>query len=98
MILEVSGFIPGLLDDTDKHIEVVEGHHVIEKQKGEVRIKMCNDNENTFFTTLHNVLLALDLFKRFFYVITLMNQDIIVSFVKGLAQCTLETKRKVWLP
>ena len=28
MTPQVLGFIPGLLEDTDKHIEVVDGHHV----------------------------------------------------------------------
>ena len=32
MILEVSYFIPGLLEDTDKHIEVADGHHVTAKK------------------------------------------------------------------
>ena len=36
---EVSDFIPGLLDDTDKHIEVADGHHSMAKQKGQVQIK-----------------------------------------------------------
>ena len=31
---EVSYFIPGQLEDTDKHIEVADGHHVTAKQKG----------------------------------------------------------------
>ena len=33
MTTEVSDFIPDLLEDTDKHIEVADGHHVTEKQK-----------------------------------------------------------------
>ena len=31
---EVSDFIPSSFEDTDKHIEVAEGHHVTAKQKG----------------------------------------------------------------
>ena len=34
MTPEVSDFIPGSLEDTDKHIEVADGHHVTAKQKG----------------------------------------------------------------
>ena len=45
----------------DKHIEVAEGHHVTAKQKGQVKIKMCDDNRDPFIETLHNVLLAPDL-------------------------------------
>ena len=33
---EVSDFIPESLEDTDKYIEVADGHHVTEKQKGQV--------------------------------------------------------------
>ena len=32
----VSDFIPGSLEDTNKYIEVVDGHHVTAKQKGPV--------------------------------------------------------------
>ena len=34
MTPEVSDFIPGSLYDTDKHIEVADGHPVTYKQKG----------------------------------------------------------------
>ena len=37
---QVSDFIPGSLEDTDNHIEVEDGHHVTEKKKGQVQIKM----------------------------------------------------------
>ena len=60
MIQEVSDFIPGSLEDTDKYIEVADGHNVTAKQKGQVRIKMCKNNGNTFIATLHYVLLAPD--------------------------------------
>ena len=33
---QVSDFIPGLLDDMDKYIKVVDGHHATKKQKGQV--------------------------------------------------------------
>ena len=39
MTPEVSYFIPGLLEDIGKHIEVGDGHHVTAKQAGQVRIK-----------------------------------------------------------
>ena len=60
MAPEVSDFIPGSLEDTDKYIEVVDGHHVTAKQKGQVRIQICNNNGDPFIATLHNVLLAPD--------------------------------------
>ena len=34
MTPDISDFIPGSLENTDKHIEVVYGHHVTAKQKG----------------------------------------------------------------
>ena len=64
MTPEVSGFVPGSLEDTDKYIEVADGHHVIDKQKVQVRIKMCDDNGNHFIATLHNVLLTPDFVKN----------------------------------
>ena len=36
MTPEVSDFIPGSLEDTDKYIEVTDGHHVTAKQKGQL--------------------------------------------------------------
>ena len=36
MTPEVSDFVPGSLEDTDKHIEVADVHHVTTKQKGQV--------------------------------------------------------------
>ena len=61
MTPEVSDFIPDSSEDTDKHIEVVAGHHVTAKQKGQVRIKMCDDHGDPFITMLYSVLLAQDL-------------------------------------
>ena len=58
MTPELSDLIPGTLYDTYKYIEVADGHHVTEKQKGQVRIQMCHNNGKTFIATLYNVLLA----------------------------------------
>ena len=46
MTPEVSDFIPGTLEDTDKYIEVTDRHHVTAKQKGQVQIQMCDDNRS----------------------------------------------------
>ena len=73
MTPEVTDFIPGSLEDTDKLIEVADRHHVTAKQKGSVRIQICDNNGKTFFVTLYNVLLAPDLCDRLFSIITLMN-------------------------
>ena len=70
---EVSDFIPGSLEDMDKHIEVMDGHHVTMKQKGQVQIKIYDNTGYPFIATLHNVLLALYLCDRLFLLIKLMN-------------------------
>ena len=66
MTPEVSDFILGTLEDTDKYIEVTDGNHVTAKQKGQVQIQMCNDNGKISIATLYNVLLALDVCDRLF--------------------------------
>ena len=73
MTPEVSDFIPESLEDTDKYIEVAGGHNVTAGKKGQIRIKMCDDNGKTFIATLYNVLLAPDLCNRLFSIIKLMN-------------------------
>ena len=87
MTPEVTDFIPGLLEDTDKYIEVADGHHVTAKQKGSVRIQMFDDNGETFIATLYNVLLDPDLCDRLFSIITLMNAGHTCLFHKGF--CTV---------
>ena len=72
MTPEVADFVTGSLEDTDKFIEVADGHHVTAKQKGSVCIQMFNDKRETFVATLYNVLLAPDLCDRLFSIITLM--------------------------
>ena len=52
MTPEVSDFISITLEYTDEYNEVADGHHVMAKQKGQVRIQMCDDNGKTFITTL----------------------------------------------
>ena len=83
----VSDFIRGSLEDTDKYIEVADGHHVTAKQKGQVQIKMCDDNGKTFIATLHNILLEPDLCDSLFSIITLMNSGHNCLFHKGF--CTV---------
>ena len=87
MTPEVSDFIPGSWVDTDKHIEVADIHHVTAKQKGEVRIKMCDDNIVHFIETLHNVLLAPALCDRLLYIITLLN--LVHNYLFHKVFCTL---------
>ena len=94
MTPEVSDFIPGSLEDTDKHIEVADGHHVTAKQKGQVRIKMCDDHGDPFIATLHNVLLAPDLCDRLFSIITLMNLGHTCLFPKRFCTVYFGAKEK----
>ena len=82
MTPEITDFIPGSLEDTDKFIDVADRHHVTAKQKGSVRIQMCDDNGKKFVATLYNVLLAPDLCDRLFYIITLMNAGYMCLFHK----------------
>ena len=87
MTPEVSDFILGSLEDTDKYIEVAGGHHVTAKQKGRARIKICDNNGNYFIATLHNVLLAPDLCDKLFSINTLINLVHIFLIHKGF--CTV---------
>ena len=73
MTPQVSDFIPGSLEYTDKHIEVADGHHVTAKQKGQVRIKMRDNHGDPFIATLQNILLVPYLCDSLFSIITLMN-------------------------
>ena len=58
---QISDFVLGSLNEMDKHIEVLDGHLVKTKQKGEVKIKMRCDNGKHFITTLYGVIFAPDL-------------------------------------
>ena len=80
-------FIPVSLEDTDKYIEVADGHHVTAKQKGQVQIKMSDDNRKPFIATLQNVLLAPGLCDRLFLIIMLMNSGHTCLFHKRF--CTV---------
>ena len=94
MKLEVSDFIPGSLEDTDKYIEVTDGNQVTVKQKGQARIKILDDNGKPFIETLHNVLLAPDLRNRLFLIITLMNSGHTCLFHKGFCTVYFGAKEK----
>ena len=94
MTRDDSDFITGSLEDTEKHIEVVDKHNVTEKQKGQVRIKICNDNGDPFISMLHNILLAPDLCDRLFSIITLMNSGYTYLFQKGFCTVYFGSKDK----
>ena len=94
------GFIPGSLEDTDKHIEVAYRNHVTAKQKVQVQITMCNNNGDTFIVTLYNVLLAPDICDRLFSIITLINLGHTCLFHKGFCMVYFgdEKENSVTLP
>ena len=94
MTQEVSDFNLGSLQDTDKYIEFADGHHVTAKRKGQVRIKMCDDNGKAFIATLHNVLLAPDLCDSLFSIITLMNSGHTCLFNQGFLTVYFGSKDK----
>ena len=77
----------------NKHIRFADGHHVTEKQKVQVQIKICDDNGDTFIATLHNIILAPDLCDRLFSIIKLMNLVHAYLFHKGFVQFTSYPKR-----
>ena len=83
MTPQVSDFIPGSLEDTDKYIEVANGNHITAKQKGQVKIKIYDNNGYYFVTTLHNILLAPDICDGLFSIIMLMNLGHTCLFHKG---------------
>ena len=66
MTPKVSDLIPGSLQDTDRYIEVADGHPVTAKQKVQVQIKMCDNNGDPFIATLNKVLLTPYLCDRLF--------------------------------
>ena len=62
-----------MLEYKDKYIEVAYGNYVTEEQKGQVQIKICNDNGDNFIAIFHNVILAPDIYNRLFSIITFMD-------------------------
>ena len=100
MTPEVSVFILVSLEDMDDYIEVAYGHHVTAGKKGQVRIKMCDDNGNNFIATLYKVFLEPDLCDRLFSIITLMNVGNTCLFHKGFRMVSFgaEKKNTVTLP
>ena len=64
------------------------------KKKGQVQIKVYDNNEDNFIATLHSVLLAPDSCDRFFYIIMLMNLVHICLFHKGVCMMYFGFKEK----
>ena len=99
MTSQVSDFIPGFLEDTDKYTEVADGYHVTAKQKVQVEIKMCDDNRDILIATLKNVILAPDICNRLFSIMVI-NLGHTCLFHKGF--CTVyfgpKEKNAVTLP
>ena len=97
MTPQVSDFIPVSLEGKDKYIGLADGHCVTAKQKGQVQIRMCNDNRNLFIATLHNVNLTPDLCNRKVLIITLMNLVQTCLFNKSFCTVYFGNKREMRL-
>ena len=69
-------------------------HHITAKQKGQERMKICNNNGYPFIATLHNILLAPDLCDGLFSIITLMNSGHTYLFHKGICTANFGAKEK----
>ena len=94
MTPESLGFIPGSLEHMNKHIEFTDGHHITAGKKGKVRIKMRNNHGYPFIATLHNLLLAPELYDRLFSIITLMNVRHTCLFYRVFCTLYFVTKEK----
>ena len=75
-------------------MEVADGHYVMEKQKVQVQIKMCDDNRDTFIAILKNVILAPDISDKLFSIITLMNLGHAYLFHRGVCMVYFDDKEK----
>ena len=100
MTPQVSDYIPGSLEDMDKHIKVSDRHHITAKQKRQVRIKFGDNNRDPFIATQHNVLLLPDLCDKLFSIITLMNSghNCLFQQVFGIVYFGAKQKNAVTLP
>ena len=87
MTTQVSDFIPGSLEYTDKYIEVMGVHHITAMQKRQFQIIICDDNGDTFTASYHDVLSTEDLWAGLFSSIMLINLGHICLFQKGF--CTV---------
>ena len=63
-------------------------------EKGQVRIKMCDDNGDPFIAALRNVILAPDLCDRLFFIITLINSGNPCLSQKGFCTVYFVEKEK----
>ena len=94
MTPQVSYFIPVSVEDMYKYLEVLDGHYVMAEKKGQVQLKMCDDNRDIFIATLDNLLLAPDLCNMLFSIIMLMNSVHTCLFQKGVCTVFFGDKKK----
>ena len=81
--------------ETDKYIEVADGHFVTAKQTGEVQINMHDDNGKPFIAMLYNVLFAPDLCNQLFSINTLINLVHTCLFQKLCAVFFIDNEQNV---
>ena len=94
MTPQVSDHIPGLLEYTDKHIEVADGYQVTAKQKRTNSNKIYGDNGDNVIATLHSVILAPDIWDRLFSITMLMNLGHTCLFQKWVCMVYFGNKEK----
>ena len=93
--LEVLDSIPGSLEDMDKQIEVFDTHHGTSNQKGQVRIKMRDNDIYSFIATLHNVLLTpYNHATGYFLSLRSWIKETLVYYTKSFVLFTSKQKRK----
>ena len=97
MTPQVSYFIPGSIEDTDRHIGVSDGNHITDKQKGNVPIIMCDDKVDTFIAPLHKILIAQIKCDGLFSIIKFRNSVHTCLFHKGLCMVYFGKRRKMRL-
>ena len=83
---EISDCLPGSLVETDKCIEVSDGHFVTAKQTWQVQIDILDENGKHFIDMLYNLLLSPDLCYWLLKSITVINLGHKWPFHKGF--CT----------
>ena len=92
MTPEVSDFVPGSLVDTDKYIEVADGHHVTAKQKGQVQIKMCDDNKKDIHCKITQCTFSTRLMRQVIFDYYVNECRTSLCFSQGVLQGILQSK------
>ena len=82
--------------ETDKYIDVSDGHFVRVKKTGGVQIKMRNKNGKPLISMLYTVILAPGLCYQLFSIITSMNSGHTCLFHKWFCMVFFSDKIRTW--